>query len=196
MASEWPPAPPDGYRLHDPEYDQPWYVTVFLFCWIISAFVGVPALVIGVHGLDTAVAIVREVLQPDSAGEWVVYLGWTAATLGLLFGGHEALHALVGRWVGLRTTFRFQYNHPLSWSPEVVTYGGFQSRGDSLIIVLAPLVVLTPVSIVVLVWSQHLWLIAAAAILAPRQLRRCGWRPRVSRDALASTRWRASVSRQ
>lgn len=98
MSSDWPPALPERYRLHDPEYEQPWYVTGFLFIWIVGVFVGVPALVIGVHDLDMAVAIVWEVLQPDSAGESVVYLGWTAATLSVIIGDHEAVHGFVGRW--------------------------------------------------------------------------------------------------
>ena len=166
MASEWPPAPPEGFRLHDPEYGQPWYVTAFLYVWLVGVFVGVPALVIGVHGPETIVRIVREVLQPDTAREWAGYLGWLVGTFAVLLVGHEALHALAGHWFGLRTKFRFQYNHLLSWTPEILTYGEFQSRGESLAISLAPLVILTPVSIVALVVGQHLWVIAAAAILA------------------------------
>lgn len=166
MASEWPPAPPEGYHLHDPEDGQPWYVTGFLYVWIVGVFVGVLALVSAVHGPDTVVRIVREVLQPDTPREWAGYIGWVVGTFAVLLVGHEALHALVGRWVGLRTTFRFQYAHPLSWSPEILTHGEFQSRGESLAISLAPLVVLTPVSIVVLVVGQPLWLVASAAVIA------------------------------
>ncbi len=164
--SEWPPAPPEGYRLHDPEFVQPWYVTAFLCFWIVTAFVGVPALVIELHGLDTAVRIVREVLQPDTAHEWAVYLGWFIGTFAVLLVGHEALHALAGRWFDLRTKFRFEYRHPLSWSPEILTYGAFQSRTESLVISLTPLVALTTASIVALVWGHSLWLIASAAIIA------------------------------
>ena len=166
MESEWPPVPPEGYRLHDPEYDQPWYVTVILLVWLVGVFVGIPALVINLHGIDSAIDIVREVLQPDGWGEWVVYLGWVVGILALFVGGHEAFHALAGRWYGLRTKFRFQYNHLLSWSPEIITYGGFQSRGESLVIALAPLAVLTSASIVALVMSQSLWVVASAAYIA------------------------------
>jgi hypothetical protein len=164
--SEWPPAPPEGYRQHDPEYEHPWYVTGFLYVWIVSVFVGVLALVSAVHGPDTVGRIVREVLQPDTRREWAGYIAWLVGTFAVLLVGHEALHALAGRWFGLRTKFRFQYTHPLSWSPEILTYGEFQSRGESLAITLTPLVVLTAVSIVVLVAVQHLWLIAAAAVIA------------------------------
>ena len=165
MGAEWPPAPPDGYRLHDPEYDQPWYVTTFLFLWLVSVFAGVPALVLGVHGLDTAIAIVRA-LQPDGMAEWVVYLGWTAGTLGIWIGGHELLHALVARQFELRTRFDIQYDHLLDWRPAVVTYGEFQSRSQSLAITLAPLVVFTPISIVAIVTGQDLWVIASGAVIA------------------------------
>ena len=166
MPSEWPPAPPEGYRKHDPEYDQPWYITAFQYVWIVGVFVGVLALVTAVHGSGTIGRIVREVLQPDSAGQWVVYIVWVVGTFAILLVGHEALHALCGRWFGLRTQFQFEYRHPLDWSPVILTYGEFQSRGESLAITLAPLVVLTAVSIVVLVAGQQLWLIAAAAVIA------------------------------
>ena len=166
MASEGPPAPPEGYRLHDPEYDHPWYVTGFLSLWLVGVFVGVPALVISVHGSGTIGRIVRELLQPGTPREWVAYIGWFIGTFAVLLVGHEALHALAGRWFGLRTQFQFEYHHPLSWSPEILTYGEFQSRGESLAITVTPLVVLTLVSLVVLVVSQQLWLIASAAIIA------------------------------
>jgi hypothetical protein len=166
MDAEWPPAPPEGYRKHDPEYRQPWYVTVFLYGWIVGVFVGVLALVSAVHGPDAVVRIVREVLQPDTGREWAGYIGWVVGTFAALLVGHEALHALAGRWFGLRTTFQFEYRHPLDWSPVILTYGEFQSRGQSLAITLAPLVLLTAVSVVVLVAASQLWLIASAAIIA------------------------------
>ncbi|UOO97204.1 DUF3267 domain-containing protein (plasmid) [Halococcus dombrowskii] len=166
MASEWPPAPPEGYRKHDPEYEQSWFVTAILFCWLIGVFVGVLTFVSAVHGPDTVVRIVRVILQPDTASEWASYIGWVVGTFAVLLVGHEVLHAFAGRWFGLRTAFQFEYHHPLSWSPEIVTYGGFQSRSQLLAIALAPLIILTPVSIVALVWSQHLWIIASAAVLA------------------------------
>ncbi|HET7322973.1 MAG TPA: DUF3267 domain-containing protein [Halococcus sp.] len=166
MDSEWPPAPPEGYQKHDPEYEQPWYVTAFLYLWIIGVFVGVLALVVGVHGPETVARIVREVLQPDTTREWMAYIVWFIGTFAVLLVGHEALHALAGRWFGLRTRFRFQYTNPLNWSPEILTYGEFQSRGESLAIALAPLVILTTVSIVAVVVSHNLWLIAAAAVIA------------------------------
>jgi hypothetical protein len=107
MDAEWPPAPPEGYQLHNPEYGQPWYVTVFLYGWIVGVFVGVLALVSAVHGPGTIVRIVREVLQPDTGREWADYLGWVVGTFALLLVGHEALHALVGRWFGLRMIASF-----------------------------------------------------------------------------------------
>ncbi|EMA47816.1 DUF3267 domain-containing protein [Halococcus salifodinae] len=163
---EWPPTPPEGYRFHDLEYNQPWYITAVLYLWLVGVFVGVPALVIGVHGPGSIGRIIREVLQPDTAREWGTYFGWIVGTFGVLLVGHEALHALAGRWFGLRTKVRIQYDHPLSWSPEILTYGEFQSRGESLAITLTPLVGLTAASIVVLVAGQHLWLIASAAVIA------------------------------
>lgn len=166
MASEWPPAPPEGYQLHDPEYEQPWYVTAALFIWTVAVFVGVPLLVIGLRGFETTVIVIREVFlfsQMESAGEWVVYLGWAAATVAVLLIVHEALHALAGKAVGLETEFYLEYSFPVSLTPSVVAYGDFQSRGESIIIALAPLVILTPVSILVLAVAHQSWLIASAA---------------------------------
>lgn len=162
----WPPAPPEGYRKHDPEYEQPWYFTAFLFVWMVGVFVGVPVLVIGLRGFETAVTVIQEVFlfsQMESAVEWVVYLGWAAATVGVLLIVHETLHALAGRWFGLDTEFHLEYSFPLNLTPSVVTYGNFQSRSESIVIALAPLVILTPVSIIVLAVAQQPWLIASAA---------------------------------
>jgi len=136
-----------------------------LYLWLVGVFVGVPMLVITVQGSDNAGTIVREVLQPDRGDEWLVYGGWLVGTLAVLAVSHEALHALASRWFGLRTQFQFEYRHPLSWSPETLTYGGFQTCGESLTISLAPLVVLTPASIAVLGVSHHLWVVASAALL-------------------------------
>jgi hypothetical protein len=164
MASEWPPAPPEGYRLDDPEYEQPWYVTLFLLGWLVGAYVGTPTLVIGVHGLDVVAGISREVI-PQDGWEWMIYIGEVLTVIAIFAVAHESLHALAGRWLGLRTKFAFEYRNPLSWSPQVLTYGGFQSSRESLVISLVPLVVLTPVSIVVLVVGQQFWVIAAAALV-------------------------------
>jgi hypothetical protein len=167
MDAEWPPAPPEGYRKHDPEYVQPWYVTAGLGVWLVAVLVGVPALVIGVHGFGTAVAIIREVfLFQIGTGELVLYVGWVGATLAILFGGHEALHALAGRWFGLEAEFHLDYSFPLDVTPSVVTYGEFQSRSESIAITLAPLIVMTPLSIIVLIVAQQPWLIASAAWVA------------------------------
>lgn len=163
--AEWPPAPPDDYRLDDPEYGQPWYVTVFLFIWLVGAYVGTPALVIGVHGLDVATRIVGEIVWQESWDELVIYIGWVLGIIVITIVVHESVHALVGRWVGLRTKFAFEYSNPLNWSAQALTYGGFQSSRESLVISLAPLVILTPVSIVVLVVNQQLWVIAVAALV-------------------------------
>lgn len=162
---EWPPAPPEGYRKHDPEFVQPWYVTAALFIWLVAVFVSAPLLVIGLRGFETTVIVIREVFlfsQMDSTGEWVVYLGWAAATVAVLLIVHEALHALAGKAVGLETEFHLEYNFPVSLTPSVVAYGDFQSRGESITIALAPLVILTPVSILVLAAAHQPWLIASA----------------------------------
>ena len=59
MASEWPLTPPEGYRLDDPEYEQSWYVTLFVLGWLVGAYIGTPTLIIGVHGLGIVVGIPR-----------------------------------------------------------------------------------------------------------------------------------------
>jgi hypothetical protein len=164
--SEWPPAPPEGYRKHDPEYRQPWYVTGGLYVWVVAAFVSTPVLVVALRGFETSVTVIREVFvlsRIGNTGELAVYVGWAAATVVVLLVTHEALHALAGRWFGLETEFHLEYSFPVNLTPSVVTHGGFESRGESIAITLAPLVILTPVSIIVLAFADQPWVIGSAA---------------------------------
>ena len=124
-----------------------------------------PALVIGVHGLNVATGIFGEIVWHESWNGLVIYIGWVLGIIAIVIVVHESVHALIGRWVGLQTKFTFEYSNPLNWSAQALTYSGFQSSRESLVISLAPLVVLTPVSIVVLMVSQHFWVIAVAALV-------------------------------
>ena len=165
MDEEWPPAPPEGYRRHDPDYQQPWYVTIALLGWILGVLVGTPLLVIALKGEETAIRLAYAVFQHDTLYEWVRYLVWVLGMLALLALLHEALHALCGRWFGYRSKFGIRYDNLLSVSPTTLTYGEFQSRGESLAIALAPLVILTPASILVLVVSQDFWILGPAVLI-------------------------------
>ena len=165
MDVEWPPAPPEGYRPHDPDYQQPWYVTVALLGWILGVFIGPPLLVVALKGEETAVRLAYTVFQHETPNEWAKYLVWVLGMLGLLALLHEALHALCGRWFGYRSKFSIRYDGFLNISPTTLTYGEYQSRGESIAIALAPLVVLTPASILVLVVSQDFWVLGSAALI-------------------------------
>ena len=153
MDAEWPPESPKGYRLHDPEYEQPWYVTLFLFIWIVGMFAGVPVLVIGAHGLAMAGTVLQQ-FASESLKEWLIYAGWVGTTLGVTACFHEIFHALAGRWFGLEYDFTLQYENLLTARPEVLTYGEFQSISESIAISLLPLMVLTPASLFILVAGQ------------------------------------------
>lgn len=165
--TEWPPASPEGYRLHspDPKHEQSRSVSSVLDVWVVAVIIAVPTFTIAIHGFDTTATIIREVFQPDGSEEWILFLGWVVLTFGGFMLIHESLHAFVGRLFGLHTTFAFEYDNPLDWSPEIVTHGEFQSRGQSLVIALAPLVLLTLLGVVVLVVGQNLWVIATGAVV-------------------------------
>src|SRR5699024_3160821 len=67
---------------------------------------------------------------------------------------------------GFRVKFGIEYSNLVNLTPTTLTYGGFQSRGQSLAIALAPLVVLTPISIIVLLVSTDFWIQASAVFIA------------------------------
>jgi hypothetical protein len=162
----WAPPPPEGYDLHDPVYVQPWYVTVFLGAWGVGAFVGVPLLVVAIKGLDTALTIYKDVLLPTSFAEAAIYGVWIFATLIAMVTIHEALHAIIGRALGYKTEFSIEKYLIGGWTPQVVTYGRFMSRLESTAITLAPLLIITPVSIAIVVIAESSWIVATAAYVA------------------------------
>lgn len=164
-ASEWSPTPPDGYRHHDPGYEQPWYVTKLVLIWILSVVVGVPVLIIAVHGVDTALGVIRA-FSHENLNEWLIDLVWIGTTIGITACLHELIHAFAGYWFGLGCKFGLRYEGLLTAGPEVLTYGGFQSIRESVAIALLPLIFLTPASLSILIVGQNAWMIATAMVVA------------------------------
>lgn len=163
--SEWPPSPPEGYDLHESIHVQPWYVTVFLAIWGVGAFVGVPLLVVLIKGLDITLAVYKEVLLPGGFAEAGIYGLWIIGSLVAMLSAHEGLHAFVARMLGYKTKFSIE-KYPIGgWTPQVLTYGRFESRFESAAITLAPLIIITPVSIATLVMADSSWAIATAAYI-------------------------------
>lgn len=161
MDSEWPPAPPEGYRYHDPGYEQPWYVTGMQLIWPLCVAVAIPVLIVVVHGIDTGIDITR-LISHDNLGEWLVDLVWIGTTIGVTACLHELIHALASHWFGLEYEFGLRYDSLLTAAPEVLTYGGFQSVRESIAISLLPLMLLTPASLSILIISQNAWAITIA----------------------------------
>lgn len=161
--TDWAPDPPEGYDQYDPLFVQPWYVTVLLGLWAVGAVVGVPLLVVVIKGLDTTLTVYKEVLLPTSFVGIVIYFGWIAATLIAMLGLHELVHAVTARALGYKTEFSIEKYLIGGWTPQVITYGRFESRFESIVVTLAPLLVITPVSIGTLVVADSSWAIATAA---------------------------------
>lgn len=128
-------------------------------------FVAVPALVVALKGPETTIRLAYAVFRHENFTEWLLYLLWILGMVGLLGIVHETIHALCSRWFGFRVKFGIEYSNLVNLTPTTLTYGGFQSRRQSLAIVLAPLVVLTPISIIVLVVSTGFWVQASAVFI-------------------------------
>ena len=166
MDSEWPPTPPGGYRKHDPEYDPPGYVTAALYGWFFGMSVAIPMLAIRLKGFTTMVRAASAIAQYDSFSEWLMYFFWVLGMIVVTAILHEGIHAICSRWFGFRTKFDLEHTNLVNITPTTLTYGGFQSRTESLVIMLAPLIVLTPVSFLVLAASSNAWILASAAFVA------------------------------
>lgn len=161
--TEWAPDPPEGYDLHDPILVQPWYVTALLGLWAVGAFVGVPLLVVVLKGLNTTLRVYSEVLLPTTFGAVIVYFAWIAVTLLGMACLHEGVHGVIARALNYKTEFSAEKYLVGGWAPQVVTYGRFESRFESAVITLAPLLIITPVSIATIVIANDSWVIATAA---------------------------------
>jgi hypothetical protein len=125
------PAPPDGYRRYSPEDE--------LGRWFRSDFFDIaavfwPIALIILMGVSYASAQIGRLLS-------VFVLGVVAMAM------HEGLHVLAGRLFGLKVTVGVNFKR---LNPYVLTYGGFQSRLQTAVISMAPLVVISTFCVAVI----------------------------------------------
>jgi hypothetical protein len=130
MSEESAPSPPDGYRRYDPEKEMgKWprsdFFDIVAILWPIAFLI-----LIGVS--YTSAQIGRFLI--------ILVLGIVAMAI------HEGLHVIAGWLFGLEVTGGINFKH---LSPYVLTYGGFQSRLQTAVISMAPLVVITTFCVVV-----------------------------------------------
>lgn len=118
------PIPPDGYRRYDPkeemgEWSQSEFFNMVAVFWPLSLLL--------LMGFSYASAQIGRFFN-------ILVLGVIAIVI------HEGLHAITGRLFGLKVDAGINFSR---LRPYVITYGGFQSRLQTAIILAAPLVVLS-----------------------------------------------------
>lgn len=124
------PAPPDGYRRYDPEEEMGrWFQSDF---FDIAAVLWPIALLI-LMGVSYSSAQIGRLLI-------LLVSGIIAMAI------HEGLHVLTGWLYGLDVTGGINVKR---LSPYVLTYGGFQSRLQTAVILMAPLMVISVFCLIV-----------------------------------------------
>lgn len=125
------PAPPDGYRRYSPEDEMGrWFRSDFFD--VAAVFWPIAFLIL--MGVSYASAQIGRLPV-------ILVLGIIAMAM------HEGLHVLAGRLFGLEATVGVNFKR---LNPYVLTYGGFQSRLQTAVISMAPLVVISTFCVVVI----------------------------------------------
>ena len=151
LENMWPPSPPAGYAMSQevPEAS-PFRVRAGLLCGVFGAIGVVLALAwIRRHHLVFESPVVSLGVVPLILAEVVV---------------HEGIHALVGWWAGCRTLFRIEWNG-INSAPAVLPYGAFQTRQETMLFYLAPLGILSVISLPLLVFGTGVSATAALVVL-------------------------------
>ena len=156
---DWPPAPPDGYHFHSPS-PSPLSVRCLVALWVPVSVLAVFALIIVTRGLDSS-----GIAFPQPAG-FPLYVVSVLSLALLMLVVHELLHVLAASLLGYEVSAEVGFESALNWTVAVIPYGAFQSRTDTAVIALAPLLVVTPLGIVALVFGDGAVAAAAAFLLA------------------------------
>lgn len=164
MSSDWPPSPPEGYRLHDPDPGAYWFYDAVRIVWVPLAVVVTIAVVSLTRGFGALVATLIDFV-PEEPAAIALYAVWIIGLIGLLVVIHEMLHVLAAYVLGYDVAIQVQVNTHFDWAVSTVTYGDFQSRFETALIALAPLVVFTPFAVAVLALGDDALSIAGAVLL-------------------------------
>lgn len=162
---DWPPAPPDGYKCRDPPSGLPLYVRLLVALWVPCSLLAVLALVFAVHGFANSIALFATFV-PRNFAAIALYAGWILSLVVLLVVIHELLHVLAASLLGYDVAMQAHATTRLDWEVSVVTFGKYQTRLETAVIALAPLVIVTPFGIAALALGGDGFVIAAAVLLA------------------------------
>lgn len=164
-ASDWPPAPPDGFRCRDSPAAFPLAARLLVALWVPLSVLAVLALISAVHGAADALELFATFV-PHNPAAFVLYAGWILSLVILLVVIHESLHILAAVALGYDVALQAHVNTRLDWTVSVVTFGDFQTRLETAVIALAPLVLFTPFGIAALALGGEGLVIAAGVLLA------------------------------
>ncbi len=164
-ASDWPPAPPDGFRYRDSPSAPPLTARLLIALWVPLSVLAVSALIFAVHGAADALELFITFV-PHNPAAFALYTGWILSLVILLVVIHESLHILAAALLGYDVALQVHINTRLDWMVSVVTFGDFQTRLETAVIALAPLALFTPFGIVALAVGGEGLVIAAGVLLA------------------------------
>ena len=156
---DWPPAPPDGYRFYTPS-PLPFSVRYLVAMWVPLSILAVLALTIVTHGLR-----LFGIALPQELAGFPLYVVSVLSLALLMLVVHELLHVLAAGLLGYEVSVEVGYETVLDWTFAVIPYGEFQSRTDTAVIALAPLLVVSPFGIAALVFVDGVVAAAGAFLL-------------------------------
>jgi hypothetical protein len=162
---DWSPAPPDGYQCRDSPSTLPLAARLFVGLWVPFSLLAVLALIFAVHGVADGLELFATFV-PQNPVAITLYAGWVLSLVILLVVIHESLHILAAAALGYDTALQAHVNTRLDWTVSVVTFGDFQTRLETAVIALAPLVLFTPFGIVALAFGGEGLAVAAGVLLA------------------------------
>ena len=161
---DWSPAPPDGYRRREPPSDLPLYARIIIALWVPLSILAVLAVVVAVHGLAGTLTLLSTFV-PHTPTAIALYAAWIISLVILQVIIHELLHILPAVLLGYDATVQIHAASLLDWQVSVVTFGKFQTRLETTLITLAPLVLFTPFGVAALVLGGDGFTIAAGVVL-------------------------------
>ena len=164
-ASDWPPAPPDGYRYRDSPSGLPLYARLLIALWVPGSLLLVLALIAVVHGPADSFRLFATFV-PHNVAAIALYAGWVLSLVVLLVVIHELLHVLVAALFGFDTAMQAHVTTRLDWEVSVITFGKCQTRQETAVIALAPLVLVTLFGVVALALGGDGLVVAAGVLLA------------------------------
>ena len=149
-SSDWPPAPPDGYRYRDPPSSLPRYAHVIVALWFPCSILAIVSLVTVIEGFSETLNLYFSSF-PQTLLAFALYAGWVVSLAILQLVIHELLHVLAAVALDLQANVHYEVRTPVDWTVSVITFGDYQTRLQTALITLAPLLLFTPVGIAILV---------------------------------------------